>query len=143
MKIIYKLLLATIVVILFTTCEKIVDLDLRTATSKLVINAAITEGSPCTVYLTKSQAFNDNSSFKTVAGAEIILTDEDGNSEILREAQNMSGLYLSNMLGKVNKRYHIAVIAEGNMHEASVVIPNAVPIEKTYIYEIKAGKDFL
>ncbi|MDR2002202.1 MAG: DUF4249 domain-containing protein [Prevotella sp.] len=141
MKIIYKLILVTIVLILFTACEKIVDLDLRTATPKLVINAAITEGSPCTVYLTKSQAFNDNSTFKTVADAEIILTDGDGNTEILREAQNMPGLYFSNMLGAVNKRYHIQVTAEGNTHEASVVIPNSIPIDETYIYEIKAGKD--
>jgi hypothetical protein len=141
MKIIYKLILAITVLILFTTCEKIVYLDLRTATPKLVINAAITEGSPCTVYLTKSQAFNDNSYSKTVAGAEIILTDEDGNSEILGEVKNMSGLYISSMLGIANKRYHITVKAEGNTHEAGVVIPNSIPIEETYIYEIKAGKD--
>lgn len=142
MKTIYQLISIMILsIFLFTSCEKIVDLDLHTATPKLVINAAITEGSPCTVYLTMSQAFNDNSNFKTVDNAEIILADENGNIEIMRETKTMAGLYISNMLGAVNKRYYIRVVVEGNVYESSVVIPYSIPIEETYIYEIKAGKD--
>ncbi|MDR1883872.1 MAG: DUF4249 domain-containing protein [Prevotella sp.] len=140
MKIIYRLIPVAAFFILIASCEKIVDLDLRSAEPKIVIDASITEGLPCVVYLTKSQAFNDNGFFKTVSGAKIVLTDEDGNTETLNETNTMPGLYMSHMSGMANRKYHIRITAEGNTYEAGVVIPDAIPVEETYIYEIKAGE---
>jgi hypothetical protein len=116
-----------------------VDVDLRAAAPKLVIDASISDGKPCTVYLTKSQAFNDNDTFKTVTGAEIILDGEDGNSEELVESNTMDGLYVSHTVGEAGKRYFLKVTAQGQTYEANAAIPDSVPIEKTYIYDIKAG----
>lgn len=139
MKSIYKLLLASISFILLSSCEEIVDIDLRSVEPRLVIDASITEFSPCVVYLTKSQAFRDNGASAKVSGATIELRDEDGYTEILKESRNNPGVYMSILQGVANKKYFLRVIVDGELYEASAVIPEVVYIEEAYIYEIKAG----
>ncbi|WP_029906938.1 DUF4249 domain-containing protein [Prevotella sp. 10(H)] len=141
MKNLYKLLFLFLILFSLSSCEKIVDIDLRIAEPRLVIDASISEQEPCRVYLTMTQGFRDNEPFKTVTGAEIVLTDQHGNSEVLRESRSMSGIYVSTMVGEVDKSYHIKVTVDGKSYKAMATIPKMVPIYETYIYEIKAGNE--
>lgn len=139
MKSLYKLLLIPLLLVLLFSCEKIVDIDLRSVEPRLVIDASITEFSPCVVRLTKSQDFKDNGPSTRVSGATIELRDEDGYMEILKESDNSPGVYTSLLQGVPNKKYFLKVEVEDKIYEASAVIPEVIPIEEAYIYEIKAG----
>ncbi|MBK5719656.1 DUF4249 domain-containing protein [Dysgonomonas sp. Marseille-P4677] len=139
MRIICKLLLLSIFFMSLFSCEKIVDIDLRSIEPRLVIDASITEFSPCVVLLTKTQAFRDNGPSEKISGAVIELSDEDGYTEILKESRGNPGAYTSLVQGVANKKYFLKVKVGDDVYEASATIPEVIHIEEAYIYEIKAG----
>lgn len=139
MRYIYKLLLVSIFSMLLCSCEKIVDINLRSVEPRLVIDASITQFSPCIVYLTKTQPFKDNGPSPKVSGAIVELRDENGYREILQESTVNPGVYISLTQGVVDRKYFLNVTVDGESYEASATIPEIVPIEEAYIYEIKAG----
>lgn len=139
MKFITNSLSVIIMTLLFASCEEIVDIDLKSAAPKYVIDATISENMECIVTITKSQAFRDNSSYEKISGAVIELTDESGNSEIVKERIFEPGVYSSEMKGVIHTTYRLKVTIDDVVAEASGTIPQAIPIEETYIYEIKVG----
>lgn len=124
----------------FISCEKVVDLDLKESEPRIVIDANITDSSPCFVILTESQGFNNNEPYKRISGATIELSDDKGNKEIVKETKE-AGIYMSLMTGKTGKSYTLNVSIEGKEYEAKATIPKAVPIDSLYIYNIRIGKD--
>lgn len=126
-----------------TTCEKVIDIDLPTSESKDVVDAAIMENSSCIVFLTKSQDFYEDFSYPRITGAKIELSDDLGNSEILRESGKEAGIYGSLMMGEVGRTYKLKITTGNNIYEASATIPRTVPIDSIYIYDIKIGKDHI
>lgn len=139
MKNVYSIVILVILVSHFTACEKIVDLNLESAEPKIVIDASITEGEPCTVILTKSQPFTDNSPFKRISGATIRLSTPGRYTETLQERYEEPGVYISQMKGVVGRTYKLEVLVEDNVYEASSTIPQKVYINDLFIYEIRLG----
>lgn len=139
MNTIYKLTAIFFLLMLFASCEQIVDLDLDSAPPRLVIDASITEDMPCIVILTKSQDFKDNGPYNRISGAKVRLTTKDGETEILEEALGEPGFYISEMLGVVNQKYLLEVTVGDEIYRASATVPEYIPINEVYIYEIKAG----
>jgi len=139
MKSIYKIIAAIIILTTTSSCEEIVDIELRSVEPKVVIDAQITEESPCVVRLTKTQAFQNNNPYETIEDAVIELTCSDGKSETLRKDYREPGLYVSEMKGKVNATYNIRVHIQENTYQATASIPEIVYINQVYIYAITAG----
>lgn len=139
MKVIYKIAILVSLIVFATSCEEVVILNLRTADPKNVVDAYITENSPCFVLLTKSQGFQDNSAYERISDAEIRLTNSKGRTEILQESNYEAGLYYSEMLGEANCSYHLEIQIDDDIYEATATIPEVVYIDRIYIYEIKAG----
>jgi len=137
MKSLYSIL--SIIIILFCSCEEVVDLNLKQADKKNIIDASITQGSPCIVLLTKSQAFRNNNPYDRISNAIIELTGQNGEKEILKENSREPGLYVSEMIGNVNSKYTLKIQVGDEVYEASATIPEVVYIDRIYIYEIKAG----
>ncbi len=121
----------------FFACEEMVDLDLRMIEPMNVIDARITEGEPCIVILSKTQDYYNNTPYQYISGAVVSLTDSKGKTEILKKEG--SGIYMSNTLGVVGETYHLKVTIGENVYDASATIPEAVPINRVYIYAIRAG----
>lgn len=128
--------------IFFSSCEQVVDLDLKPAERKNVINAFITANQSCIVVLSKSQDFNNNEPYDFITRATIELSDDDGNREILKESMAEPGLYFSLMRGVVNQKYTLKVSIDDKLYEAEATIPNPVAIDSMYIYGIKLGSDY-
>lgn len=126
--------------LIFSSCEEIVNLDLNTSELKDVIDASISDNSPCYVYLSRSQSFSNNSPYQTISGAIIELSDSKGNKEIIRESKE-PGLYISLMTGVVGRTYDIKITIGENIYEAQSRIPSTVPIDDIYIYNIRVGGD--
>lgn len=129
-----------ILLLSFISCEEVVNIDLKESDPRLVIDANITDGSPCIISLTESQGFYNNESYKRIGGATIELSDDAGNTETVKETYE-KGIYISLMTGKTGKTYTLKVSVGGEAYEAKSTIPNAVPIDSIYIYNIKIGKE--
>ncbi|MDR0824164.1 MAG: DUF4249 domain-containing protein [Prevotella sp.] len=136
-----KYILLIILFISLIACEKIVDVDLSQAEPRNVIDASIKENAPCVVILTQSQAFYNNDPYNRITGAVVELTDDKGNTEVVKESNKEAGIYFSSMMGEALRTYHLKVTIGGDVYEAKATIPEAVPIDSMYIYDIKMGKD--
>lgn len=122
-------LLAASAVIALTSCTKEIDLDLKNESSKVVIEATITEGDgPHTVHVTRSVDFAAPNDFPGVANAVVTLSDDQGNSELLSDGGD--GNYISSSLQGVQQRaYHLSVQVDGTTHTADCAMPVAVALD--------------
>ncbi|MFT4221494.1 DUF4249 domain-containing protein [Dysgonomonas sp.] len=129
-----------ILLLSFISCEEVINIDLKESEPRLVIDANITDSSPCIIALTESQGFNSNKPYTRISGAIIELYDNMGNKEIIRETKD-KGIYMSLMAGKTGRTYTLNISIEKEKYEAKATIPKAVPIDSLYIYNVKVGKD--
>jgi len=136
--------LVNIIILLFSvlfllSCEKVIDVDLKDAESRLVIEGNITSDvGPYTVYLSKSGSYFDYSTLERVENGEVIISDENGYSEVLNEVS--PGIYQTqNMQGEENTNYSIQVVSEGEIYTAEEYLPNKVEIDTMYFEKDEPG----
>lgn len=129
-----------ILLLLFISCEEVINIDLKESEPRFVIDAKITDSSPCFILLTESQGFNNNEPYKRISGATIELSDDRGNKETVKETKE-KGIYMSLMTGRTDRTYTLNVSIGEEKYEAKAKIPKAVPIDSLYIYNIRIGKD--
>ena len=124
---------------MFFSCEKVIEIDLKDTTPRLVIEGNITsEPGPYTVYLSKSGSYFDYSTLERVENGVITITDEDGNAEVLNEVS--PGIYQTeNIQGKENTNYSIQVVSEGETYNAEEYLPNKVEIDTMFFEKDEPG----
>lgn len=112
---------------LVTACEKEIDLDLENQAGKIVIEANVTDQTgPYIVRITKSVAVTQNNVYPVVTGAEVVLSDNTGQTETLHYVSN--GEYqTSNFTAVSGRTYTLKVKAEGQQYIAQSTMPEAVP----------------
>ncbi len=116
--------------LLVTGCEKVVDLDLKTAAAQLVIEANLADdGQPCRVSLSESANYKETNVFPPVSGAVITLSDDAGHRETLAETR--PGQYVgAAVLGVAGHAYTLRVEHNGGAYVAVSTLPGqptAVP----------------
>lgn len=115
-----------------TGCEKVVNLDLKTSTSQLVIEGnLVDDNKPCQVTVNRSANYTDANTFAAVSGATITLADNAGGLETLRESAT-PGQYLGATLrGVPGRTYTLRVETDGAAYVATSRLPApVVPFEK-------------
>ena len=129
-----KLLLFLIIVLLASSCEKVINIDLNSSDPKIVIEAEISDQSFCKVKLTQTVNFDESNSFPTVTGAVIKITDNLGNTEMLTEtsAGNYTGTLLTGVPGRT---YTLVITANGKTFKAISTIPQPVNIDTLLVEE--------
>ena len=121
---------------LLTSCEKEIEVDLNSAEPKLVIEGLVAADSLATVRLTMSKDFNTNNIFEPVLGAIVSISDDKGNSEVLKI--NASGIYAAkNLRGVPGHTYNLKVNVEGQEYTASSTMsPHTVKMDSITMYYI-------
>jgi hypothetical protein len=114
------------IALVFSSCEKTVDLDYKGNQSKLIIEGNITnEPGPYFVKLTKSIPLSDTGNYPTVDNAVVTIRDDAGNSETLTFQGN--GKYRTNSLTGVEGRtYTLTVKTENQTYTAQSTMPQKV-----------------
>ncbi len=113
----------------FISCEDVIDIKLNNTEPKIVIDAKIYDKfQPATVILTKTTDFFDTLTFNTVSGAEVIISDNDGNTVTLPETDSV-GIYQTNFFGEVGKTYTLTVNAEGKTYTANAEMKPPIIID--------------
>jgi hypothetical protein len=115
-----------------TSCEKIVNLDLKTSTAQLVIEAnLVDDGLPCQVSLSTTANYTDTNTFTPVRGATITLTDNAGGLETLRETATPGQYVGATIKGVSGRTYTLRVETSGAAYVALATLPApVVPFEK-------------
>jgi hypothetical protein len=121
-------IIALLAFFMLASCEKEIDIDLNTTEPKVVIEGRITQGELARVNITKSVNFSDSNVFPSVSGANVKITDSQGNTEQLSEIR--PGVYEGKtMRGTIGQTYTLTVQAEGKTYTASSTMPQLVKLE--------------
>ncbi len=113
-----------LIALLFASCEDVVDVDVPTAQTRLVIEASLdwekgTSGQNQTIKLSLSTPFFETNQNTTVTGASVIVTNQD-TDEIFPFTDNNDGTYsVDNFVPIINNTYHLEVIYDGETYEAT------------------------
>lgn len=121
-----KIAVITSISILFSSCTKVIELDLKESDKKIVIEGGINDMSPInTITLTKNINFNQSNVFPNVTGAVVKVSDNAGNSETLTETS--AGVYqTASLIGVQGRTYFLSIEAEGKTYSAQSTMPYKV-----------------
>lgn len=120
------------VLIIFSSCEKVIDVSLNTAAKKYVIEGTLTDGQGgCRVLISQTGDFNEDNSFESISGATVSITDGD-NTISLPEIS--PGIYADSLVeGVPGKTYTMHVNINGKVFEASSTMPFRTNMDSLYV----------
>lgn len=143
MKSLYILSSLIIASAIFTSCEKVIDVDLNDSESKVVIEGIITdEAGPYTVKISKSINFDQNNSFPAVSNSEVIVSDDLGNVDTLIESS--PGIYqTTTLVGQPGHTYYLNIKnSDGKKFSSSCYMPLKVNLDSVRVDSINFGGSF-
>jgi hypothetical protein len=97
--------------VLFVSCEKEIDLDLKESNELFVIEGIVHDHlGDNYVLISKTRAFNNNGEIEHVSNAIVRITDDAGNIFNLSEVSSIPGYYTnSNLIGVEGRTYTLSV----------------------------------
>lgn len=118
---------------LASSCEKVIDLKLDTSESKYTIEANMSDQSgDCQVLLSRTIPVEENNMFPVVEHALVTITEDGGNPVKLTEV--LPGRYISwDINAKEGKSYKLEVKTDGHTFSAVCKVPYQVIFDSLYI----------
>ncbi len=130
---IYKIVV--FILVLFTSCTDVVDVDVPEAAPRLVVEASIdweksTQGNEQFIKLTMSTPFFENLSNTSVSGASVKITDNTTNEEFVFSDQG-EGIYAtSSFVPILNQSYTLEINYQGETYIAEETMTPVVDIDE-------------
>jgi len=121
------------------SCKQVIDINVSSASSLLVIEGNVTDQlGTQTVTLSRSVDYNSTNVFPTVSGAVITINESTGVNYKLTETS--PGTYIVNRLkGKTGEAYTLNVVLNGQSYTATSIMPPAVPLDSLTLVEQAFG----
>jgi hypothetical protein len=131
-----RFVFALLVIIGLAACQKLVDLNLKNASGKYVIEGNVTNlPGPYQVRIGKTGEVTSDYVFQGVGGATVSIRDNTGNGEALLEVQ--PGVYQTQSLQGVEGRtYYLSILVGGSTFTSSSVMPHQVDLDSLYIVDV-------
>ena len=129
--------LALLLLVFFTACTDVIDVEVPSEEPRLVIEASInwekgTSGSDQTIYLSKSTPFFETNGNVPVSGASVVITNTSDGSFFEFNDQNDGSYTTSNFMPVLNDNYTLEVISEEGTYSAQETFIPVVPILEVY-----------
>ncbi|MDC6468284.1 DUF4249 domain-containing protein [Flavobacteriaceae bacterium] len=129
--------LALLLLVFFTACTDVIDVEVPYEEPRLVIEASInwekgTSGSDQTIYLSKSTPFFETNGNVPVSGASVVITNTSEGSFFEFNDQNDGSYTTSNFMPVLNDNYTLEVISEEGTYSAQETFIPVVPILEVY-----------
>ncbi|OFY36459.1 MAG: hypothetical protein A2W91_02650 [Bacteroidetes bacterium GWF2_38_335] len=122
------MLLTSFGILILSSCEKVIDVNLNSSDPKLVIEAKMTDSANCQVKLSETVNFDETNTFPEISGAVITLRDNYGNFETLTETS--AGIYSSfSIIGIPGNTYTLKVTVDEKTYTAISSMPYPVAID--------------
>jgi hypothetical protein len=133
----YIFLMASLLI--FSSCEKVIELDLESVEAVLVIEGNITnQPGPYTIKLTKTVEFDQPSNYPGVSNALVIIKDNTGLVDTLKYTQN--GNYITQKTQGIEGRiYDLSVVSEGKTYTATSRMPIKINLDTLQVNTFKFG----
>lgn len=150
-----------LLVIIFTSCEKDVDLNLKSAEPVLVVDGQIEDGQPPVIVLTKSLGFFSNINAQILANsfvrnADVYVSNGTITNKLieypLQVGPGLTAYFYSNDLlnpatvitGQLNSTYTLRIVSEGQEYTSSTFIPsNALKLDSIWVKQVPFNDDTL
>jgi len=123
--------LSFLVAVLFTGCEDVIQVDLETIESRVVI-----EGHLSNIYgrsyfiLSRTIDFYQPSAADRVSGAIIVVADDRGSVDTMFESESISGRYENFVVaGRAGHSYQATVLIDNRIYEAVTTMPEYIRID--------------
>lgn len=132
--------IAAMAVLLFSSCQKVIDVNLNNAAPQIVIEADLLEGTNAfKVHVAKTTDYFGTNPQQQVNDATITLSDEIGNTTIIPTIGN--GNYaIPSYTALKGKTYKLEVKTGGQTFTASSTVMGVIPIDSvTYEYKQAEG----
>lgn len=125
----------------FTSCEKVVLIDLISKNPQPVIQANITnEPGPYTVKLNSSVNYYESNTFPAITGAGVVISDNTGYSETLDESS--PGIYkTATLIGTMGRTYTLNITTNGKQYKATSTMPSNIAID-SILFQLNGGGGF-
>jgi hypothetical protein len=122
-----------VLVILFSSCEKVIDVDLQNAAKKYVIEAVITDQpNTAQVHITQTKDFDDDNNFPGIDGAIVAIAEAGGGTTNLQ--MTSSGIYESpSLVGSPGKTYSLLVSVGGQVFTATCSMAQKVNLDSIFV----------
>jgi hypothetical protein len=129
MKSIQKLIFFAFSTIIFVSCQDVIDIELRDADRRYVIEGAVTQGvDSAIVRVSRTTSFFDTAEPEAIGDAQVLLTLPDGSQRTLLHTEN--GYYIVRGINPMaNASYSLNVQVGGQTFTASAFMPDAVPLD--------------
>jgi hypothetical protein len=116
-------------IILLTSCEDVIEIDLDYMKPKLVIEGVINDNDKqCIIKLSKTADYFNQETNPAVSDAVITLTDNAGTIVNFNEIK--AGIYMEESVqAKPNINYTLNILSEGDEYMANAIIPQRVNID--------------
>ena len=111
-------------------CTDVISVDIPEGKPLLAVDGAITDQpGPYTVTLTKTAPYFEEAELPRVRGAVLVLSDDQGRTETLRETS--PGTYTSSgtVRGRIGGRYTLSIASEGEEYRAETEIRRTPEID--------------
>lgn len=116
----------------FISCEKVIDVNVRDADKKLVIEGVLTDQQgDCLVKISRTKALSSTNEAEVVTGAIVQIKDGDG--ALVQLAETTAGTYRSDLVGQPGGSYELTVKVEGQVYSAVSQMPASIPIDSVYV----------
>lgn len=141
MKIIFTALVSIAFILVFSSCEKVIDIDLNDTEQKVVIEGSILRGDTLQrVRITKTQNFDESTAPPTVDNAVVTVVDNLGNAATFTSVGN--GWYeLTAYPGVEGRTYTLTAVVDGTTYSGSSTMPVYQPIDSLYVEFYPFGVD--
>jgi len=124
-----KYFLFFIIIIVFSSCEEIIEVELNEAEQRIVIEGNIEAGSQkAIVKISKSGSFYETNDFVKITGADVVISSESG--EQFQLVETSDGIYeLNDFESEFGENFTLEINdADNNFYEAKTDVPRIIDI---------------
>lgn len=124
-----RIIIPFLLFFIFTSCEKVIEIDLNSASPKIVIEATINNNpGPYKVLLTKTTDYFNPQDYPLISGAEVVISDNLGNTEKLIE-KSAGNYETSTLEGVPGRAYTLNVNINGESFTSTSEMPKITMID--------------
>ncbi len=134
-----------LLVSVFSSCTKVIDVDINEANQRIVVDAHIdnnlrdTTISSCRVHLTKTSSFYDNNSFEFINNADLYIKTSNGISHKLISGNHGYYTYILDTAIQLNEEVELYGLIEGEEIKAKSIMPRRVKVDSIIAIELPFG----
>jgi len=139
MKILIITIAAVGLLLLQTSCEKVILIELNEADQKVVVDAIVSNDSAQNyVILSKSGGFYQSNDFEAITGAAVTVTEAGGTVYTLTESD--PGYYSNpNLIGQLKTTYNLEVITDNQTITGSTYLPDTTHLDSLSYFWNEGG----